>query len=118
MNRLFLSFFVLILFGLRSCKPTVSIAVKNSSYQYHKSSEEIEVLNVEDSLPANLDYIGSITIHHSWKNKSCSYEKVLKIVMGKADELGSDLVKIEDHSTSKKFKSCHQIAAKFYRKKE
>ena len=117
MNKFFI-IIVWVLFGLISCKPTVSVMIKNSSYQYYKSSEEIEVLNEKDSLPDDVDYIGKITIHHSWKNKSCSYEKVLKIVMEKADELGSDLVKIEDHSTSKKFKSCHQIAAKFYRKDE
>jgi hypothetical protein len=118
MNKLLLLTITLIVLFLASCKPGVLLVVKNSSYKYHSIYNEIEILEVEDSLPNNIIYLGSITIQHAWKNNKCDYDSVIEIVVDEAHDLGSDLIKIIDHRKDKRFKTCHQIVAEFYRKPE
>jgi hypothetical protein len=99
-----------------SCATSVSTKLVNTTYQKLGNSEQIFVLEKNENLPDNSEYIGDIKIGDSGFSTDCGYNKVVADATNSARNAGANIVKITEVKEPSIFSSsCYRIKAKIYR---
>lgn len=101
---------------LGSCATSISTKLVNKSYL--KLSDEIQmiVLEKDDVLPNNSEFIGDIKIGDSGFTTDCGYNKVVSDAINSAKSAGANIIQIiEVKKPSVLGSTCYRIKAKIYR---
>jgi hypothetical protein len=101
---------------LASCSASISTKLANENYPKLNDENQIIVLEKEDVLPSNSEFIGDIKIGDSGFTMNCGYDKVIADATTAARSAGANLVQlIEVKEPSLLGSSCYRIKAKIYR---
>lgn len=109
---------ILILFAtlLGSCATSISIKLANKNHQKLGDEIQIIVLEKDDVLPNNSEFIGDIKIGDSGFTTDCGYNKVVSDATNSAKSAGANIVQIIEVKEPNFFgSSCYRIKAKMYR---
>ena len=109
---LFLSMLLLFV----SCSTSISTKLVNKNYQKLNEETEIIVLEKEDTLPNNSEFIGDVKIGDSGFTTDCGYNKVLSDAVNSARNAGGNIIQIIEVKKPSVFGStCYRIKGKIYR---
>ncbi|WP_300565029.1 hypothetical protein [Flavobacterium sp.] len=109
---LFLSTIILFV----SCATSISTKLANKNYQKLNDENQILILEKNDVLPNNSEFIGDIKIGDSGFTTDCGYNKVVSDATNSARNAGANIVQItEVKKPSIMGSSCYRIRAKIYR---
>jgi hypothetical protein len=109
---LFLSTIVLFV----GCATSISTKLANKNYQKLNDENQIIVLEKEDVLPNNSEFIGDIKIGDSGFTTDCGYNKVVADATNAARNSGANILQITEVKEPNFFgSSCYRIKAKIYR---
>jgi hypothetical protein len=108
---LLLPFFLIV-----SCATSVSSKLANKSYQKLTEETVVLVLNKEDDLPTNSEFIGDVKVGDSGFTTDCGYNKVVSDAVNSARNAGANIIQINEIKKPSAFGStCYRIKAKIYR---
>lgn len=99
-----------------SCATSISTKLANQSYQKLNEEEKVFVLEKNETLPVNSEFIGDIKIGDSGFSTDCGYNKVISDVTNSARNAGANIIQITEIKEPSAFgSSCYRIKAKIYR---
>jgi hypothetical protein len=99
-----------------SCATSISTKLANKSYQKLNDENQIIVLEKNDVLPYNSEFIGDIKIGDSGFTTDCGYNKVVADATNSARNAGANIIQITEVKEPDFFmSSCYRIKAKIYR---
>jgi hypothetical protein len=99
-----------------SCATSISTKLANKNYQKLNDENQMIVLEKEDVLPNNSEFIGDIKIGDSGFTSDCGYNKVVADATNTARNAGANIIQItEVKQPSFMGSSCYRIRAKIYR---
>jgi hypothetical protein len=99
-----------------SCSTSISTKLANKSYQKLNDENQIIVLEKNDALPNNSEFIGDIKIGDSGFTTDCGYNKVVADATNSARKAGANIIQIIEVKEPDFFmSSCYRIKAKIYR---
>jgi len=112
MKRLIL--LLLAIVSLYSCAPKVqtSLIAKHPALA---TTDEIVVLDVNDSIPAGATELGEVKITDAGMTVNCNFTIVVERAKVEARKAGGNLLKITKHTAPDLMSSCHRITAKILR---
>lgn len=101
---------------LSSCSTSISTKLVNKNYQKLEGNNQIFVLEKNDVLPTNSEFIGDIKIGDSGFTTDCGYNKVVADATNSARNAGANIIQItEVKKPSVLGSTCYRIKAKIYR---
>lgn len=113
MKKLLFIATILVLVG---CSTSVSTKLSNNSYQKLTDENPIIVLEKNDVLPQNSEFIGDIKVGDSGFTTDCGYNKVVADATNSARTSGANIIQITEIKKPSLFGStCYRIKAKIYR---
>ncbi|ESU25299.1 hypothetical protein FLJC2902T_31070 [Flavobacterium limnosediminis JC2902] len=99
-----------------SCATSISTKLANKSYQKLTNDIPVIVLDKNEELPSDSEFIGEVKIGDSGFSTDCGYNKVISDVTNVAKNSGANVVKItEIKKPSTLGSTCYRIKAKIYR---
>ncbi|NDP28506.1 MAG: hypothetical protein GZ087_13935 [Flavobacterium sp.] len=107
---------LLFLITLSSCSTSISTKLANKNYQKLEENNQIFVLEKDEILPTNSEFIGDINIGDSGFTTDCGYNKVIADATSSARNAGANIIQItEVKKPSVLGSTCYRIKAKIYR---
>lgn len=98
-----------------SCATSVSTKVK-TTYQRFEPSQQIYVLEKNETLPENSQFVGDVKIGDTGFSKDCGYNKVIADATNAARNAGANLLQITEVKEPTVLGStCYRIKGKMYR---
>jgi hypothetical protein len=108
--------FLLTIISLSSCSTSISTKLANKNYQKLGEDNQIFVLEKDEVLPTNSEFIGDIKIGDSGFTTDCGYNKVVADATTSARNAGGNILQItEIKKPTALGSSCYRIKAKIYR---
>lgn len=109
-------YFLIISLVFLGCSTSISTKLTNSSYQNLESNIQVLVIEKNDTLPDESEFIGDIKVGDTGFTVNCGYDKVLEDVTNAAKKSGANIVQIVEVKQPTTFgSSCYRITAKMYR---
>ncbi len=108
--------FLFLIVLLSSCAASVSSKLSNKSYQKLDDNTPIIVLEKDDTIPTDSQFIGDVKVGDSGFTTDCGYNKAVTEISNSAKMAGANIVQIiEVKKPSVLGSSCYRIKAKIYR---
>lgn len=99
-----------------SCATSVSTKLANKNHQKLNDDIQIILLEKNEVLPSNSEFIGDIKIGDAGFTTDCGYNKVVADAMNSARNSGANILQITEIKEPSSFgSSCYRIKAKIYR---
>lgn len=99
-----------------SCATSISTKLSQHNYAALPEQDPIYILDENDNLPANSQFIGDIKIGDSGFTTDCGYNKVINDATATARKSGANIVQIvELKDPSLLGSTCYRIKARIYR---
>lgn len=99
-----------------SCATSVSTKLAQHNYPALLEQDSIFILDENENLPANSQFIGDIKIGDSGFTTDCGYNKVIEDATTTARKAGANIIKIENlKDPSLLGSTCYRLKAKIYR---
>ena len=101
---------------ISSCSSSVSTKLASKNYQKLEDNTQIFVLEKDEILPTNSEFIGDIKIGDSGFTTDCGYNKVVADATNSARNAGANIIQIIEVKKPSAFGStCYRMKAKIYR---
>jgi hypothetical protein len=110
------NFYLLTLFVLTlcSCNPKVITSIAKT-YPRLDSLEEVKVIEIQEEVPANSEFLGEVKIEDTGFSTNCDYETVINAAKLEVSKAGGNALRILSHQSPDLYSSCHRINASIYR---
>jgi hypothetical protein len=110
------NFYLLTLFILTlcSCNPKVITSI-TKSYPKLDSLQEVKVIEIQQEVPANSEFLGEVKIEDTGFSTNCDYKTVIDAAKLEARKAGGNTLRILSHQSPDSYSSCHRINANIYR---
>ncbi len=101
---------------ITSCATSVSTKLANNQFSALSPQDQIFVLEENETLPANSQFVGDIKIGDSGFTTDCGYNKVMADATATARNAGANILKVVTMKDPSAFGStCYRLKAKIYR---
>ncbi|SFC07566.1 hypothetical protein [Kaistella jeonii] len=101
---------------LSSCAASVSTKIANKSYQKLGESTPVYILEKEEALPTNSEFIGDLKVGDSGFSTDCGYNTVIAEATSSAKNAGANIIQLNQVKKPTALGStCYRITAKLYR---
>lgn len=100
---------------LCSCSPRANSALL-TRYQPLPFDEEVEVLEIDELRPKNVETLGIVLIRDTGFSVKCNYETVLEKAKLEARKVGGNILHLTKHQKPDFWSTCHRIDAVVLRK--
>lgn len=112
------SLFSLVLAILTSCAPQISVTITGSR-PASGPDQTVVVLGLNDSLPAGVETLGTVSVSNNLLGKTCGYAEVIETAKNEVRKAGGNALKIDEHTAptyeSAIGSSFHQIKGRMLR---
>ncbi|WP_396179317.1 hypothetical protein [Flavobacterium sp.] len=99
-----------------SCATSVKSKLAKTNYQRLDPGRAVIVLNIEDQVPSDSEFIGDVKIGDSGFTKDCGYNEVVSDAVSAARSAGANIVHIvEIKKPTALGSTCYRVKAKMYR---
>ncbi|SHI32559.1 hypothetical protein [Flavobacterium terrae] len=99
-----------------SCSTSISTKLVNKSFEKLNDVSKIVVLEENEELPINSEFVGDVKIGDSGFTTDCDYNKVISDAKNEAQKAGANLVKvIKLKKPTALGSTCYRLKAKMYR---
>lgn len=99
----------------QSCTPRVKSSLSPSNYGSLGERTEVFVLEVNDEVPENSQYVGELRVGNSGFSTDCGYKKVLEEARRVSRNSGANLICLTEFKEPRLSNQCYRIRAKMYR---
>jgi hypothetical protein len=113
MKRIFTTLVACSLFFCLSAQKATTVIIKNYGTLDYK--QDVQVFNLNDSIPSSSEFIGTTKIGDSGFTTNCSWETVVETAKLEARKIGGNAIKITEHLPPNLASTCHRIKANILR---
>ncbi len=104
-----------LLFIITACSPKITTSIIKN-YPPIDYQEEVRVIGLHDSVPADSEELGIVKIGDSGFTIDCGWDVVIDYAKMEARKAGGNAIQIIEHTPPNPFgSSCHRILAKIYK---
>ena len=100
---------------IQSCSPKIRSHLTTSKFLPIEKATKIIVIEEEENIPNNSDFVGDLKIGDSGFSTDCGYEKVIESAKLTARKSGANLIKLTEIKRPNFVSTCYRIKAKMYR---
>jgi hypothetical protein len=104
----------LVVLTLCSCNPNVITSI-TKSYPKLDSLQEVKVIEIQQEVPANSEFLGEVKIEDTGFSTNCDYETVIDAAKLEVRKAGGNTLRILSHQSPDSYSTCHRINANIYR---
>ncbi|HOS16888.1 MAG TPA: hypothetical protein PKX15_07770 [Bacteroidales bacterium] len=115
MKHISILLYTSLLFITTACSPKITTTIVKN-YPPIDYQEEVRILGLYDSIPADSEELGIVKIGDSGFTVDCGWDVVIDYAKMEARKAGGNAIQIIEHTPPNPFgSSCHKIIAKIYR---
>lgn len=107
-----LLFFLIV--GLVSCSPKIKPNFTNPQPEL-SMEDQVALLDIEHSLPENIQKIGSLKFQDTGFSTDCSFNSLMNRARQSARENGANIVKVVEKKSPDIWSSCYRLVIDFYK---
>lgn len=100
---------------LQSCSPKIRTHLSTETYKALDPETEILIVNQNEKVPADSEFIGELKIGDSGFSTDCGYSKVINDAKESAKKSGANLIHLTEVKKPNLASTCYRIKAKLYR---